>query len=100
MFLKLDSRVQATRILSRIPVIGIGIFDIFKSTFFLHSPITKTQISKSLKEHLQVARAIQDGDEPLAAQAMLLHVPSGSSGFSEFLARMPMSFFESDAADH
>jgi hypothetical protein len=28
-----------------------------------------------------------------------LHVPSGSSGFSEFLARMPMSFFESDAAD-
>lgn len=61
---------------------------------------TKTQISKSLKEHLQVARAIQDGDEPLAAQAMLLHVPSGSSGFSEFLARMPMSFFESDAADH
>lgn len=61
---------------------------------------TKTQISKSLKEHLQVARAIQDGDELLAAQAMLLHVPSGSSGFSEFLARMPMSFFESDLADH
>jgi len=61
---------------------------------------TKTQISKSLKEHLQIARAIQDGDELLAAQAMLLHVPSGSSGFSEFLARMPMSFFESDVADH
>ena len=61
---------------------------------------TKTQISKSLKEHLQIARAIQDGDELLAAQAMLLHVPSGSSGFSEFLARMPMSFFETDSADH
>lgn len=61
---------------------------------------TKTQISKSLKEHQQVARAIQDGDELLASNAMLLHVPSGSSGFSEFLARMPMSFFESDAADH
>jgi DNA-binding GntR family transcriptional regulator len=61
---------------------------------------TKTQISKSLKEHQQVARAIQEGDESLAAHAMLLHVPSGSSGFSEFLARMPMSFFESDAADH
>lgn len=60
---------------------------------------TKTQISKSLKEHQQVARAILEGDEFLAAQAMLLHVPSGSSGFSEFLARMPMSFFESDAAD-
>ena len=61
---------------------------------------TKTQIGKSLKEHQQVARAIQEGDEGLAANAMLLHVPSGSSGFSEFLARMPMSFFESDAADH
>ena len=47
-----------------------------------------------------MARAIQDGDEGLAAQAMLLHVPSGSTGFSEFLARMPMSFFESEAADH
>lgn len=61
---------------------------------------TKTQISKSLKEHQQVARAIQDGDETLAANAMLLHVPSGSSGFSEFLARMPMSFFETDTPDH
>ena len=30
---------------------------------------TKTQISKSLKEHQQVARAIQEGDEALAAQA-------------------------------
>jgi DNA-binding GntR family transcriptional regulator len=61
---------------------------------------TKSQISKSLKEHQQVARAIQEGDEALAAHAMLMHVPSGSSGFSEFLARMPMSFFESDLADH
>ncbi|WP_256330577.1 GntR family transcriptional regulator [Variovorax sp. YR216] len=61
---------------------------------------TKAQISKSLQDHLRVARAIQEGDEALAAQAMLLHVPSGSTGFSEFLARMPMSFFESDSADH
>jgi DNA-binding GntR family transcriptional regulator len=60
---------------------------------------TKAQMSKSLKEHLQIARAIQEGDETLAAQAMLLHVPSGSTGFSEFLARMPMSFFETDNAD-
>ena len=60
---------------------------------------TKAQISKSLKDHLQIARAIQEGDEALAAQAMLLHVPSGSTGFSEFLARMPMSFFESDNPD-
>lgn len=60
---------------------------------------TKSQMSKSLKEHLQIARAIQEGDEPLAAQYMLLHVPSGSTGFSEFLARMPASFFETDGVD-
>lgn len=60
---------------------------------------TKAQISKSLQEHLKVARAIQEGDEALAADAMLLHVPSGSTGFSEFLARMPMSFFDADNPD-
>jgi DNA-binding GntR family transcriptional regulator len=60
---------------------------------------TKAEISKSLQEHLKVARAIQEGDEVLAAQCMALHVPSGSSGFSEFLARLPDSFFESDAHD-
>lgn len=60
---------------------------------------TKAQMSKSLQEHLKIARSIQEGDEPLAAQYMLLHVPSGSSGFSEFLARMPMSFFDNEATD-
>ena len=57
---------------------------------------TKSQMSKSLQDHLKVARAIQEGDEAAAALAMMLHVPSGSTGFSEFLARMPMSFFESE----
>lgn len=57
---------------------------------------TKSQMSKSLQDHLKVARAIQEGDEAVAAQAMLLHVPTGSTGFSEFLARMPMSFFETE----
>jgi DNA-binding FadR family transcriptional regulator len=56
-------------------------------------------MSKSLQEHLKIARAIQEGDEPLAAQYMLLHVPSGSTGFSEFLARMPMSFFDNESTD-
>jgi DNA-binding GntR family transcriptional regulator len=60
---------------------------------------TKAQMSKSLQEHLKIARAIQEGDEPLAAQYMLLHVPSGSTGFSEFLARMPMSFFDNESTD-
>jgi DNA-binding GntR family transcriptional regulator len=57
---------------------------------------TRSQISKSLQDHLRIARAIQEGDETAAAQAMLLHVPTGSTGFSEFLARMPMSFFETE----
>lgn len=56
----------------------------------------KQQISKSLQDHLKIARAIQSGDEALAAQAMQAHVPVGSTGFSEFLATVPMSFFESD----
>jgi DNA-binding GntR family transcriptional regulator len=59
----------------------------------------KSQISKSLQDHLKIARAIQAGDEAVAAQAMLLHVPVGSSGFSEFLATVPMSFFEADPGD-
>jgi DNA-binding GntR family transcriptional regulator len=57
---------------------------------------SKAQISKSLQDHLKIARAIQEGDETAAAQFMLLHVPSGSTGFSEFLARLPMSFFETE----
>jgi DNA-binding GntR family transcriptional regulator len=57
---------------------------------------TRAQMSKSLQDHLKVARAIQEGDEDTSALAMLLHVPTGSTGFSEFLARMPMSFFEAE----
>lgn len=57
----------------------------------------KQQIAKSLQDHLKIARAIQAGDEAGAAQAMLLHVPAGSTGFSEFLAMVPMAFFEADA---
>ncbi len=54
------------------------------------------QINKSLQDHLKIVRAIQAGDEALAAQAMSLHVPAGSTGFSEFLAAVPGSFFEAD----
>jgi DNA-binding GntR family transcriptional regulator len=57
------------------------------------------QISKSLQDHLRIARAIQAGDEAEAARAMLEHVPSGSSGFSEFLAAVPASLFELANAD-
>jgi DNA-binding GntR family transcriptional regulator len=47
----------------------------------------------------KIARAIQEGDEAAAALQMLLHVPSGSTGFSEFLARIPMSLFEAEAGE-
>ena len=59
----------------------------------------KAQIAQSLQDHLRVARAIQAGDEALAAQAMLHHVPAGNTGFSEFLAKVPMSFFEAESGD-
>ena len=58
----------------------------------------KAQISHSLQDHLKVARAIQNGDEAAAWQAMSLHVPAGSTGFSEFLAKVPASFFDSEGA--
>jgi DNA-binding GntR family transcriptional regulator len=58
--------------------------------------VTKAQINQSLQDHRRIARAIQDGDEAGATQQTLLHVPSGSTGFSEFLARIPMHLFESE----
>jgi DNA-binding GntR family transcriptional regulator len=58
---------------------------------------TKAQIAASLEDHRKIARAIQAGDEALAAETMLLHVPAGTTGFSEFLAKVPMSFFETDS---
>lgn len=60
---------------------------------------TRQQVSQSLQGHLQIARAIQAGDEVAAAEAMLSHVPVGTSGFSEFLAMVPLHFFEADAED-
>jgi DNA-binding GntR family transcriptional regulator len=67
--------------------------------YSLRNFVTKAQINKSMQDHLKVARAIQDGDEATAAHQMILHVPSGSTGFSEFLARMPMSLFETEAGE-
>ena len=57
---------------------------------------TKAQTGASLEDHRKIARAIQAGDEALAAETMLLHVPAGTTGFSEFLAKVPMSFFDND----
>lgn len=57
---------------------------------------TRAQINQSLQDHRKIARAIEAGDEVAAAQQMLLHVPAGSTGFSEYLARVPMHLFEAE----
>lgn len=54
----------------------------------------RSQISRSLQEHFEIARAIQSGDEAKAADAMRRHVPAGTTGFSEFLAAVPRHFFD------
>lgn len=54
------------------------------------------QMAKSLADHEAITRAICQGDEDTAGLAMAVHVPSGSSGFSEFLAKVPPQFFESE----
>jgi DNA-binding GntR family transcriptional regulator len=59
---------------------------------------TRGQIVKSFEDHVKIAQAILAGDETLAAHAMLLHVPAGTTGFSEFLATVPMNFFEAESA--
>ncbi len=56
----------------------------------------RAHIAQSLQDHLKIARAIQSGDEAAAWQAMSLHVPAGNTGFSEFLAKVPASFFETE----
>lgn len=58
--------------------------------------VTNAQINQSLIDHRKIARAIQEGNEAAAENQMLLHVPSGSTGFSEFLARMPRNLFEAE----
>ena len=60
----------------------------------------QAELARSLQDHLRIARAVQSGDEAAAAEAMQLHVPAGSTGFSEFLATVPASFFEHDNPDH
>ncbi len=54
----------------------------------------RSQIARSLQEHFEIARAIQNGHESQAAEAMRKHVPAGTTGFSEFLAAVPRHFFD------
>jgi DNA-binding GntR family transcriptional regulator len=59
---------------------------------------TAAQINRSLNDHVAIVKAICEGDENAAAEAMRLHVPAGSTGFSEFLATVPPTFFEAEPA--
>lgn len=52
------------------------------------------QIARSMQEHFEIARAIQSGHETQAAEAMMKHVPAGTTGFSEFFAAVPRHFFD------
>jgi DNA-binding GntR family transcriptional regulator len=57
-----------------------------------------TRTRQSQADHEQIVAAILAGDEGAAAQAMLDHLPSGTSGFSEFLAKVPAHFFDTGSA--
>lgn len=61
--------------------------------YHTHQYQSQSQINRSLEEHQQITRAILAGDEKRAAEAMMKHLPAGSSGFSEFLAQVPLHFF-------
>lgn len=52
------------------------------------------QLARSLRDHRAIAKAILDSDPQAAYQAMLDHVPIGTTGFSEMLARLPASYFD------
>lgn len=58
---------------------------------------SRSQLARSLQDHLRIARAIQSGDEAAAADAMMRHVPSGTTEFSEFLAMVPGHFFDNES---
>lgn len=68
------------------------------SRYHLQRFHTQARMQKSLEDHTCVAKAILHGNEEQAYQRMLLHVPSGTSEFSEFLATVPLEFFESETA--
>jgi DNA-binding GntR family transcriptional regulator len=59
-----------------------------------HEYRSPERIRRSIADHKLIAKAIIEGNETAAAQAMLDHLPSGTSGFSEFLAKLPAHFFD------
>lgn len=58
---------------------------------------TPARIEKSMQDHRKIADAILAGDEQSAYTLMLEHVPTGGSGFSEFISDLPPNFFDNGA---
>lgn len=63
-----------------------------------HEYQSPERIRQSVLDHEKIAAAIMAGHEGAAAEAMLNHLPSGTTGFSEFLAKVPSHFFDMAAA--
>ena len=63
-----------------------------------HEHMSLERCRQSLADHEKIAAAILTGDEQGASHAMLSHLPTGTSGFSEFLAKVPMHFFDAGQA--
>jgi DNA-binding GntR family transcriptional regulator len=61
---------------------------------------TKMQLVQSLKDHVAIADAISVGDETASIFAMRQHLPIGSTGFSEFLANIPASYFDASESEN
>lgn len=59
--------------------------------------LTQGQRQRALADHQRLADAILSGDEDAAHAAMLEHAPVGTTGFSEFLSTLPMSYLETDS---
>lgn len=58
-----------------------------------HEYLSPERMRQSIADHEAIAQAVMRGDEAGASHAMLRHLPSGTSGFSEFLAKLPAHFF-------
>jgi DNA-binding GntR family transcriptional regulator len=60
---------------------------------------TIAQLKISQLDHIAIATSISNGDENAASDAMRKHLPIGSSGFSEFIANIPPSYFDTSEQD-
>jgi DNA-binding GntR family transcriptional regulator len=60
---------------------------------------TQRQMQASARNHERILQAILAEDEARAHAEMLAHVPAGTTGFAEFLSRLPPNFYEPPATE-